>query len=260
MSIDVVSALDTLTVLYQPVVELDTGAVAGFEALARIPGAGGEVVSIEPVIAEIEDDPVLLERFMRRLLHAIRDDIVPVLDKHADVYVSVNVPPALLGRRTGRRMLEELNLIPYLPRFVCEVTERQALTREGRAALASARDNRIRVALDDFGAGHSGIVQLLGLTIDMLKMDRSQVVLVTQDAVAERLVRGILALAAFIRARVVAEGVENAAQAYFLQAAGVDYGQGWFWSAAQPADKLSDLIERGFPDWRSKLTARLNDS
>jgi sensor c-di-GMP phosphodiesterase-like protein len=89
-------------------------------------------------------------------------------------------------------------------------------------------------------------------------MDRSQVVRVTKDATAERLVRGIISLAAFIRARVVAEGVETAAQAFFLQAAGVDYGQGWFWSPALPASDLPKLIEAGFPNWRRDLIERLN--
>jgi sensor c-di-GMP phosphodiesterase-like protein len=50
-----------------------------------------------------------------------------------------------------------------------------------------------------------------------------------------------------IRARTVAEGVETAAQAFFLQAAGVDCGQGWFWSPALPAAKLPKVLEAGFP-------------
>jgi EAL domain-containing protein (putative c-di-GMP-specific phosphodiesterase class I) len=155
-------------------------------------------------------------------------------------------------------MLQELDLMPYLDRLVCEVTERQALCDEGRAALETARQNKIRLALDDFGTGQSGLAQLLGLTIDVLKMDRSQVVLVGRDALAERLVRGIIALAALIRARVVAEGVETPAQALFLQAAGVDYGQGWFWSRALPAQDLPRLLETGFPNWRRDLVDRLN--
>jgi EAL domain-containing protein (putative c-di-GMP-specific phosphodiesterase class I) len=92
----------------------------------------------------------------------------------------------------------------------------------------------------------------------VLKLDRSQVVLLTEDALVERLVRGIIALASLIRARVVAEGVESAAQAFFLQAAGVDYGQGWFWSPALPAAELPKMLETGFPNWRRELVERLN--
>ena len=77
---------------------------------------------------------------------------------------------------------------------------------------------------------------------------------------AERLLRGIIALASLIRARVVAEGVETAAQAFFLQAAGVDCGQGWFWSQALPAAELPKVLEAGFPNWRRDLVERLNET
>ena len=266
MNQDLLMLLERMTVHYQPIVDLDTGAIAGFEALLRTVDADGKAGSIGPVIEQIESDPVLLDRLTRRLLGMIRRDTVPLFGRYPGFYVSVNVPPAILGARTALGeptmygMLAELDLIPYQDRLVCEITERQALSAQGRAALGLARQNRIRLALDDFGTGHSGIAQMLGLTIDVLKLDRSQVVLLTTDVTAERLVRGIIAAASLIRARVVAEGVESAAQAFFLQAAGVDYGQGWFWSPALPAAELPKLLDAGFPNWRSDLVERLNEA
>jgi EAL domain-containing protein (putative c-di-GMP-specific phosphodiesterase class I) len=264
MNLDLLMVLERATVHYQPIVDLNTGAVAGFEALLRIVDADGKAGSIGPFIEQIESDSVLLERLMRRLLGMIRRDTVPLFERYPGFYVSVNVPPAILGARTAlgeptiRGMLVELDLIPYQDRLVCEITERQALSAQGRAALELGRQNRIRLAVDDFGTGHSGIAQMLGLTIDVLKLDRSQVVLLTKDETAERLVRGIIAAASLVRARVVAEGVESAAQAFFLQAAGVDYGQGWFWSPALPAAEMPEVLEAGFPNWRRDLIERLN--
>jgi EAL domain-containing protein (putative c-di-GMP-specific phosphodiesterase class I) len=265
MNHDLLRVLERMTVHYQPIVDLNSGAIAGFEALSRTVDADGKAGSIGQVIEQIESDPVLLERLMRRLLGTIRRDAVPLFERYPGFYVSVNVPPAILGARTALGgptmggMLAELELEPYLDRLVCEITERQALSAQGRAALAIARQNRIRLAVDDVGTGHSGIAQILGLTIDVLKLDRSQVVLLTRDVSAERLVRGIIVLASMIRARVVAEGVETAAQAFFLQAAGVDYGQGWFWSRALQAAELPKVLEAGFPDLRRDLVERLND-
>jgi len=259
MDHDLTAVLAQIRVHYQPIVDLDTGAVAGFEALVRTTDANGAIGSIGPVIDAIESDPQLLELLMRQLLKNIRQEAVPLFDRYPDFYVSVNVPPAILGTRKIARMIDEFDLYPYLRRLVCEITERQALTPEGRAALEASREHRIRVALDDFGTGNSGLTQLLGLSVDILKMDRSQVVQVAKDPVHERLIRGIIALASLIRARVVAEGVDTPAQALFLQAAGVDYGQGWFWSRAVPATDLPRLIETGFPDWRRKLIDRLNN-
>lgn len=266
MNHDLLMVLERTSVHYQPIVDLNTGAIAGFEALLRIVDADGKAGSIGPVIEQIESDLVLLDRLMRRLLGMISRDTVPLFERYPGFYVSVNVPPAILGARTAlgeptmRGMLAEVDLEPYLDRLVCEITERQALSAQGRTALELGRQNRIRLAVDDVGTGHSGIAQMLGLTIDVLKLDRSQVVLLTKDVTAERLVRGIIVLASMIRARVVAEGVESAAQAFFLQAAGVDYGQGWFWSPALPAAELPKLLEAGFPNWRRDLVERLNEA
>ena len=253
-------ALDRLAAYYQPIVDLSTGSVAGFEALARIVDADGRARSIEPVIEQIEDDPVLIERLTDRLLNSIRRDVVPLFARHPAFYVSVNVPPVLLGNGKVAGKLKEIDLLPYFKRFVCEVTERQALTDEGRAALVLARRSGIRVAVDDLGTGHSGLAQFLGLSVDVLKVDHSHVQLLTKDEAADRLMRGIVALAGVLRTPVVAEGVETAVQALFLRAAGVDYGQGWFWSAALPAAGISKVLESGFPNWCSDLLERLNDS
>jgi len=266
MNHELLTVLRGATVHYQPIVDLNTGAIAGFEALMRTVDLDGNVASIGPFIEQIESDSALLDRLMRRLLCMIRHDAAPLFERYPGFYISVNVPPAMLSAQTAfgeskiRGMLVEFDLIRYQDRLVCEITERQALSAQGRAALELARQNGIRLALDDFGTGHSGIAQLLGLTVDVVKMDRSAVVLLTKDVTAERLVRGIIAATSLIRARVVAEGVESAAQAFFLQAAGVDYGQGWFWSPALPAVELPKVLEAGFPNWRSALIERLNDA
>jgi sensor c-di-GMP phosphodiesterase-like protein len=61
------------------------------------------------------------------------------------------------------------------------------------------------------------------------------------------MLRGIVALAAALRLHTVAEGVETWEEAFFLRAAGVDYGQGWFWSKAVPALEASRMLKAGFP-------------
>jgi EAL domain-containing protein (putative c-di-GMP-specific phosphodiesterase class I) len=254
---DLASQLERVIAHYQPIVDLGTGAVAGFEILARIPDDAGPARSIGPLIEEIESDPAHLERLMRRLLMSIQRDAQPLFARFPDFYVSVNVPPAMLGDGKILVMIKELGLMSCVERLVCEVTERQALSAAGRAALTTARKSRVRIAMDDFGTGNSGMAQLLGLTFDVLKIDRSQIQGLLKDPTADRLVRGIVALAGVLRARTVAEGVETAAQAFFLHAAGVDCGQGWFWSKALPAEELPRVIETGFAERQRELLARL---
>jgi sensor c-di-GMP phosphodiesterase-like protein len=127
---------------------------------------------------------------------------------------------------------------------VCEITERQALTDAGREALAIARPLGLRVAMDDFGTGQSGLKQLIGLPLDMLKIDKSEVDPLMKDPTADRVLRGVVALAAALRVKVIAEGVETREQAFFLRAAGVDAGQGWLWSKAVPAEELERLVQK----------------
>jgi sensor c-di-GMP phosphodiesterase-like protein len=234
------------TAYYQPIVDLNTGTIAGFEALARIVGADGEGKTAGAVVGKIEQRADTLKALIRAILVSIRRDMVPLFEKYEHFYVSVNIPPVILGSGEVMRVLKELKLTPYLSRIACEVTERQALTAVGRSALERARRSGIKIAIDDFGTGHSGLMQIAGLDFDVLKIDHSLIESILTNQTAARMLRGIVALAAALRLHTVAEGVETWEEAFFLRAAGVDCGQGWFWSKAVAGAKAAHLLERGF--------------
>jgi len=240
------SRLQRLTAWYQPVVDLNTGRVCGFEVLSRLVSADGSVASAGRLMEELEREPEAQYVLIRRLLTGVRDDIVPLFERRPEFYVSLNIPPSVLG--TGRigEIIRELGLERWLTRLVVEVTERQALSDMGRAGIDVARSLGIAVALDDFGTGHSGLSQFVGLDLDMLKIDRSLLVSILENRAAARMLRGIVGLAAALRLRTVAEGVESWEQAFFLRAAGVDQGQGFFWSRAVPVQEAAALLDRGF--------------
>jgi sensor c-di-GMP phosphodiesterase-like protein len=235
------------TAYYQPIVDLNTGAVAGFEALARVVESDGSVKTAGAVIENIERRSDTLKALIRTILAAIRRDMVPLFHRHQHFYVSVNIPPVILGRGQVLPIIEELGLTPYLSRIACEVTERQALTSVGRTALERAQQAGMSVAIDDFGTGHSGLMQIVGLDFDILKIDHSLIETVLTNQTAARMLRGIVALAAALRLRTVAEGVETGDEAFFLRAAGVDCGQGWFWSRAVSASEASRILSEGYP-------------
>jgi sensor c-di-GMP phosphodiesterase-like protein len=90
-------------------------------------------------------------------------------------------------------------------------------------------------------------MQIVGLNFDILKIDHSLIDTILTDQTAARMLRGIVALAAALRLRTVAEGVETWEEAFFLRAAGVDCGQGWFWSKAVSALEASDILYKGYP-------------
>lgn len=242
------TSIDRAIAHYQAIVDLETGRVVGAEALCRIPDEHGDVQSPGKLIDEIERNIDTAESLVETILRSIARDARPLFDRHRDFYISVNVPPMILGSGRLGAIFEALGLAAHANRFVLELTERQAIGDQGRLALQTARGLGVRVAIDDFGTGHSGIKQLIGLPLDILKIDKSQVDPLMKDPTADRLLRGVVALASAMRVKVVAEGVESREQALFLRAAGVDSGQGWLWSRAVPADALEQMLKTGFAD------------
>jgi len=234
------------TAYYQPIVELDTGRVVGFESLTRIRDDNGAVNSPGAFIDEIENDVDTLTALVRQILCAIAADMVPLFKRYADFYISVNIPPAILGTRRVIDIIKDLRLSPYIRRLVVEVTERQCLTDAGSAALEWANANGIRIAIDDFGTGNSGISQIAGLDLDILKIDHALVKPVLASRASARMLRGIVALASALHMHTIAEGVETWEQAFFMRAAGVDYGQGWYWSKALPSGDVERALQEGF--------------
>lgn len=238
--------LDELCAWYQPIVDLHSGRVVGFEVLSRLRAADGSFGSAGALMEELEREPEVQYAVIHKLLESIRSDIVPVFARHAGFYVSVNIPPPLFGSDRVAPMLAEFGFDRWLTRLVVELTERQALTDLGRSAIDAARSYGVLVALDDFGTGHSGLSQFVGLELDILKIDRSLLVPVMENRTAARMLRGIVALADALRMRTIAEGVESWEQAFYLRAAGVDYGQGFYWSEAVPGTQVERLLEQGF--------------
>jgi len=248
--------IERLTAWYQPIVDLNTGKVAGCEVLSRIVAADGSAGSAAALMDELEREPEAQYALIRRLLDSIHREIVPVFARHPDFYVSINIPPSVFGSGRIGPMLSDLDLDPWRKRLVVELTERQALTDLGRAAIGTARSLGIAVALDDFGTGHSGLSQFVGLDLDILKIDRSLLMPILENRTAARMLRGIVGLAAALRLRTVAEGVETWEHAFFLRAAGVDYGQGYFWSKAVPSAEIEALLARGFAHSLDRPLAR----
>ncbi|MFO1129646.1 MAG: EAL domain-containing protein [Rhodospirillales bacterium] len=232
----------SLCARYQPIVAIDGGGVVGCEALARWQGADGTPVSIGPVADAIEEDEDLATALTARMLECVDRDLSHLLDRHPSFYVSINLPPVALGRERLRPVFQRLSLARRAPQLVGEITERRALDDLGRAAIRELREVGAKIALDDFGTGNSGLQQLIGLEVDFLKIDRSFVLGLGCDRSAERLVRGIAALAGVLRVGLVAEGVESKEQALFLRAIGVEKGQGWLWSRDLDAAQLAAAV------------------
>jgi sensor c-di-GMP phosphodiesterase-like protein len=247
---DLRAVIERSTAYFQPIVDLNTGQVLGAEALVRFVNPDGTLRGPGGIIERIEENVEELEALTCCVFRSVAEKALPLLDRHRGFYISVNVPPLILGSPRLKQNLDDSGLARYIDRLVCEITERQALTDAGREALTIARPLGLRIAMDDFGTGQSGLKQLIGLPLDILKIDKSEIDPLMKDPTADRLLRGIVALAAALRVKVIAEGVETRERAFFLRAAGVDAGQGWLWSKAVPPDELGRLISSDFSGQR----------
>ncbi len=237
-----------LRVFYQPVVDLATGSLIGFEALARWPEADVPV-SPDRFIAIAEDTGLIadLGRFVLGEACELLDDWRRRGIVEPDVTMSVNVSGRQLGdpgRVVGdvRAALERSGLPPACLRL--EITEGTVISRPERvrSALTELAQLGVRAEIDDFGTGYASLTFLQSFPGDTLKIDRSFIGTMHENAGHEAIVRAIVALAHNLDMHVVAEGIEDPAQHALLRSIGCGYGQGHLFARATEAAELEAMI------------------
>ena len=223
--------------VYQPIVHLDTGTLAGVEALCRFnDGRSPEFwfSECERLGTAVELDLTIIERALGDLPHLPTG------------YLSVNLSPSTL--RDPR--LTDLLLSPAVPpdRVVVEVTEhaRVADYLEAQRVLTALRRAGVRVAVDDAGAGYSTFRHILQLRPDIIKMDQSITRDIDTDPARRALATALVIFAGEVGAVVVAEGAETDSELRALKDAGIDRAQGFAISAAQSLP-LAPLTLRPVP-------------
>jgi len=238
---------DGLQLAFQPLIELATGRVSGFEALARWQRANGQTTTPAEFIPIAEDSGLIvplgqwvIQAAARTLADWDRDNdgaIIPA-------YIAVNVSAIQLARddvaAIVRQSLTDQKI--SADRLMIELTE-SAIIGDPDVALSVLRELKslgARIAMDDFGTGYSNLAYLQELPLDMLKIDRSFVERMTHDKDKAAIVRTIQSLAETMEMQTTAEGVETAEQAAALAAIGCNYGQGYFFARPmQPLDALN---------------------
>ena len=237
---------------YQPVVDLQTGALAGMEALIRWrhPGRGnvppGDFIPLaEQTGLIVPLSRVVLEVACRQMRAWL--DTPGMAEPLAQVAVAVNASARHFALPTFVDDVLHALAISGLParHLEIEITESAAMQDAERAAgvVERLRSHGVLVSIDDFGSGYSSLAYLHRLPVDTLKIDRSLV-----SGTEERdwlVVRSILGLARHFGMDVVAEGVETDLQRARLAALGCDFGQGWLFARPMPAEELGALVLSG---------------
>jgi EAL domain-containing protein (putative c-di-GMP-specific phosphodiesterase class I) len=216
-------------VLLQPIVDLATGRRVGAEALSRFPIEWGKPPDVCFAEAHSIGAGDRLELLALRRAADYLDEV--------SGYVAMNVSPGTLLTRDCTELLTEFRL----DRVVLELSEHDQVADYPAlmAVLDPLRAAGMRLAIDDVGAGFSSLRHIIVTAPDVIKLDRSIVDGVSCDPVLTSLVRSLVDFAGGCEARVVAEGVETAADADVLRTLGVDYGQGWHYGRPGPATDLA---------------------
>ena len=239
-----------LAVAYQPIVELDSGAIIGTEALMRWKHPKRGDIPPNEFIPMAEETGLILDLGRWILETACRQTRTwQQATGRANLSINVN----LSGRQMADpglvadvgRVLSASGLEPH--NLTLEITE-SVLVKDVEAtvsAFTSLKALGVRLAIDDFGTGYSSLSYLRRFPIDVLKIDRSFVMGLDGSNDSTALIRSILNLSATLRLETVAEGIETSDQRQALLDLGAKSGQGYLFARPMRPDALGDLLAEG---------------
>jgi PAS domain S-box-containing protein len=229
---------------FQPLVELRTGQLAGFELLARWKHPRLGLILPDDFIPAVEKSGSINELTRQILEKAFAAS--PMLP--GSLILTVNLSPhQLLDATLPARIAATAAHSGFsLDRLTIEITESALLVDLPRAQFVANELKALhcRLALDDFGTGYSSLKHLQALPFDVLKIDRSFVSSMTQSRESRKIVAAVVGLGRSLGLITVAEGVETQEQANMLLWLGCDFGQGFLYSTPVPAEDLSAIISR----------------
>lgn len=237
---------DEFVLHYQPIIALDGGQIVGVEALLRWQHPERGLLTPADFLDEIErigsiDTWVLGEAC--RQARSWRDEL---LDGDRPFVISVNVSAAKLSQpdfaHQVRGALEVSGLDPYS--LCLEVTETALIDDldTASARLEVLRSLGVKIAVDDYGTGHSSLVYLLHLPVDHVKIDREFVAGLHHDSRDRAIVENVITLARSLGATCVAEGVETVEQLDAVTSLGCLQAQGYLFARPQPAEQIPALL------------------
>ncbi|MEW6446406.1 MAG: EAL domain-containing protein [Pseudomonadota bacterium] len=235
-----------LTVHYQPQVDVRSGRLIGFEALARWQHPQEGLISPARFIPLAEETGLIVPLGDQVLQEAMRQAVAWHRSGHTHLRMAVNLSSRQFQKiglvASLRQHLERSGMAP--DRLELELTESLLLEhgKHGLSVLGQLRDMGIRLSIDDFGTGYSSLAYLKRLPISKLKIDQGFVQGIPHDGRDMEIAATIIAMARNLHLEVLAEGVETEAQLAFLRARECDAYQGYLFSPPMPPEAIDDVL------------------
>jgi diguanylate cyclase (GGDEF)-like protein/PAS domain S-box-containing protein len=250
LQVDLRDALDRseLVLFYQPIFEMHDGRLKGFEALVRWSHPTRGLLAPERFIPLAEESGLIVP-VGRWVLEEAVGQLAAWGRRHASagsLSISVNVStvqltaPSLIA--DVKRVLEKAGIAPS--RLVLEITEGSLANQTERVieVLGEMRQLGVQIAIDDFGTGYASLSHLQRLPVDILKVDKSFVMALSDGGKSRELLQAILGVGQALSLAVVAEGIEAQTQMTALQEMGCEMAQGFLVGKPSPAEVAESLL------------------
>ncbi len=231
---------------YEKQIDLETGALTGFEMLARWQSPRRGLISPDIFIPVAEEIGVIAEMSEHLIAQALRD----AKAWPANLTLSVNISPVQLRDPWFAQKLLKLLVEASFPasRLEIEITETCLHENIGmvRALITSLQNQGITVTLDDFGTGYSSVAQLRALPFDRIKIDRSFIATIGSSADSQTIVEAITSLGRGMALPITAEGIETPEVLAALRKLGAFKGQGYMYGKPATFEQVcADLASQG---------------
>lgn len=240
---------DEFELHYQPIVSLETGRIAGFEALLRWQRADRGLISPIDYIHVVEETGLIVP-IGRWIIYEACRQLRSWQTKHP------TAAPLTMSVNLSSKQFNDPQLLPFIEktlkdtglagdRLKIEITESVMMDNVESAAIL-LRDlkslHHVHTCIDDFGTGYSSLSYLQRFPIDYLKIDQSFVARMGDDPKSLEIIHTIISLAQTLGAKVIAEGTETAEQVALLKAWKCQYAQGYYFSKPLPHDAAEKLL------------------
>jgi len=236
---------DELVVYYQPKIDISGEHIVGVEALIRWQHPEKGMIQPDSFIPMAEETGII-HPFTTWLINEVCHQISIWLDKGIDLVVAINLAPRNLLEADLPEQLHQAiqhwNISPA--NLMMEITERGLIAEPKRAMITLDRIHNlgIPISIDDFGTGYSSLAYLKDLPLDELKIDKSFIDGMHDDARSLTIVQMVIQMAHYLGFEVIAEGVESASEWRRLELLECDRAQGYYMARPMPQDQLEQWM------------------
>ena len=243
---------------FEPQVDLANGEVIGFEVLARWNHALSGIIGPDVFIPVAEEIGLIGRLSEQVIAEALRE----AADWSPDTKISVNIAPSQLADGwLAQRIVRILSETGFpAERLVIEITESSLFADMdmSRSIVTSLKNQGISLALDDFGTGFSSLAHIRSIPFDIIKIDRSFVLNVSEKKESAAIIRAVTTLAESLSVPVCVEGIESEDAYHAVLRLGGAIGQGWYFGKPMTAEQARDLLTARQRENRSPVAAAAN--